>query len=61
MKQKQKRIDFGVNENEVYRCNKCGGAAWRIVWISTGRRTITMEWVCVYCPTCDKIRWQKYK
>ncbi|AAM26243.1 hypothetical protein F0720_26565 [Bacillus anthracis] len=58
---KQKQIGFEVNHNEVYRCNKCGGAAWRVVWLSTGRRTITMEWVFVYCPTCDELRRQKYK
>ncbi|MDM5254224.1 hypothetical protein [Bacillus toyonensis] len=61
MKQKQKQIDFVVNHNEVYRCNKCGGAAWRVVWLSTGQHTMTTERVFVNCPACDELRWQKYK
>lgn len=39
---KQKQIGFEVNHNEVYRCNKCGGAAWRVVWLSTG--DVQLQW-----------------
>ncbi|WP_307840935.1 hypothetical protein [Bacillus cereus] len=56
---KQKRVVFDVNHDEVYRCKECFDVAFRVTWISTGRGTINLEWVFVYCPTCDKLRWQR--
>jgi hypothetical protein len=57
--EKQKQVQIEVDRDEVYRCNECFDAAYRVTWISTGRGTINTGWVLTYCESCDEIRWLK--